>query len=310
MSQPSIPDITPLISLTKEDSVNMILASIAMQEMGISHIINAEAEKLQYVLGQLHHKPLTPAELSEINKVNCSARDTIKELMRLEMLLQAKLDTVKALANTHEDCAPGPDPAPDPPPCPDPHHSNTHHHPPHHSHANPPPDPNANSPNASDPPRLWWPPPSNAGHTYSGAHHKENHGGREHHDHADKGHRTIRCIMRKPNIKKRCRGRKPCLSRGRFVQRRTCRRKKRCAINVRQTNKPVMKNVVIIKNIARNHTAVINKNRAKAAAGTGRGRSTRRRSRRAAGSSRRANRCAKSAVRETMFPGLLPQLRR
>ncbi|MCL1804268.1 MAG: hypothetical protein FWG30_11675 [Eubacteriaceae bacterium] len=40
-----------------EDSVYQILASIAMEEIGMSHIINAEGEKLQYVLGTLDGSP-------------------------------------------------------------------------------------------------------------------------------------------------------------------------------------------------------------------------------------------------------------
>src|SRR5690606_38906505 len=61
LSLPNIPDITPSISLTREEAVNLILSSIAMQEMGLGHIINAEAEKIQYVLGTLTSGGLTPA---------------------------------------------------------------------------------------------------------------------------------------------------------------------------------------------------------------------------------------------------------
>ncbi len=49
MSLPSFPAVDPPIQ--REDAVNQILSSIAMEELGLSHILNAEGEKLQYILG-------------------------------------------------------------------------------------------------------------------------------------------------------------------------------------------------------------------------------------------------------------------
>lgn len=46
MSLPSFPVVNPPIE--REDAVNQILSSIAMEELGLSHILNAEGEKLQY----------------------------------------------------------------------------------------------------------------------------------------------------------------------------------------------------------------------------------------------------------------------
>ena len=51
MSMPSFPNIDPPIQ--REDAVNQILSSIAMEELGLSHILNAEGEKLQYILGTI-----------------------------------------------------------------------------------------------------------------------------------------------------------------------------------------------------------------------------------------------------------------
>ena len=47
MSQPSIPNMTPIVSVSKKDTISMLLSSIAMNEMAMSHLINAEAEKIQ-----------------------------------------------------------------------------------------------------------------------------------------------------------------------------------------------------------------------------------------------------------------------
>ena len=45
MSQPNLPNITPAITLSRDDAINLIISSIAMEEMGLSHIINTEGEK-------------------------------------------------------------------------------------------------------------------------------------------------------------------------------------------------------------------------------------------------------------------------
>ena len=45
MSLPSFPRVDPPID--REDAVNQILSSIAMEELGLSHILTAEGEKLR-----------------------------------------------------------------------------------------------------------------------------------------------------------------------------------------------------------------------------------------------------------------------
>ena len=46
MSLPSFPVVNPPIE--REDAVNQILSSIAMEELGLSHILNAEGETAIY----------------------------------------------------------------------------------------------------------------------------------------------------------------------------------------------------------------------------------------------------------------------
>ena len=50
MGMPNIPDIKPKIEVSFEESVNLLLASIALEELSLAHIMNAEAEKIQEVV--------------------------------------------------------------------------------------------------------------------------------------------------------------------------------------------------------------------------------------------------------------------
>ncbi|WP_242307452.1 hypothetical protein [Bacillus cereus group sp. BfR-BA-01331] len=69
MPQANIPNITPNISLTREESINLILAYITLKELGLAHIINVEAEKIQYAIGTLSGLS-SSATLDEILTVN------------------------------------------------------------------------------------------------------------------------------------------------------------------------------------------------------------------------------------------------
>ena len=87
MSFPTIPDITPLIKLKKRDVVHLVIASIALEEMSLSHIMNAEGEKLQIVLKS---KPC----LSEILELNRSMERILRSVINKEMLLQYKMEDI------------------------------------------------------------------------------------------------------------------------------------------------------------------------------------------------------------------------
>lgn len=54
MSNPNIPNITPSITLSREDAVNLLFSSIAMEKLGLAHILNAEGEAIQFTLGTLN----------------------------------------------------------------------------------------------------------------------------------------------------------------------------------------------------------------------------------------------------------------
>lgn len=91
MSMPRFPA-TP--DLKVEDSIVQIISSIAMEELALSHILNAEGEKLQYVLGTLegscHHTPPTFEQLLEVNE---SVREMLSAASMNQMFLMGKMAT-------------------------------------------------------------------------------------------------------------------------------------------------------------------------------------------------------------------------
>jgi len=66
-----------------------------MEELGLSHIFNAEGEKLQYVLGTGDGTtgPAEPATVDDLLEVNKSVRQTLGDATRLQMLLNNKMET-------------------------------------------------------------------------------------------------------------------------------------------------------------------------------------------------------------------------
>jgi len=99
MSMPNIPDVNPTITIDRQQSINLLLASVAFEELGLSHMINAEAEKIQYVLGTLEGTtPPSVATIAEVIEVNSSAEKMMRNIIKNQMLLQFKLeDTIDIL---------------------------------------------------------------------------------------------------------------------------------------------------------------------------------------------------------------------
>ena len=109
MSLPNIPNITPDISLTQCEAINLLFSSIAMEEIGLSHILNAEGEKLQQFL------KTDPQELNDYLEINKSVNALLRTIVKSQMMLHFKLEDTILLAQ--EACG-GKCPAPHPPnPC-------------------------------------------------------------------------------------------------------------------------------------------------------------------------------------------------
>ncbi|MEG0842026.1 MAG: hypothetical protein RSF69_05785 [Erysipelotrichaceae bacterium] len=80
----SMPVIKPG-SITRGESIGDILESIANQESGISHILNAESEKLNKII----QSPNVSAE--QLLAANKSVKNTVDSIINLELNLKNKL---------------------------------------------------------------------------------------------------------------------------------------------------------------------------------------------------------------------------
>ena len=89
MSLPSFPNIDPPIQ--RENAVNQILSSIAMEELGLSNILNAEGEKLQYILGTLPGLSGPAATVEDVLSANESVRNLLKTAVQNQLFLKSKM---------------------------------------------------------------------------------------------------------------------------------------------------------------------------------------------------------------------------
>ncbi len=112
MSMPNIPDINSTVNINRDDAVNIILSSIGMEELSLAHILNAEAEKIQFALGTLD-TATEAASLDDIMKVNSSAKKMLRDVIKNQMLIGMKMeDTVELAQMVTEEPTPEPEPVP------------------------------------------------------------------------------------------------------------------------------------------------------------------------------------------------------
>lgn len=91
MGMPNIPDIKPDIDLEKEDVINLLLVSVALEELGLAHIINVEGEKAQFAM-KAHC-----TTLDDLLLINDKIDRILKDVIKKEILLQFKLDHIMDL---------------------------------------------------------------------------------------------------------------------------------------------------------------------------------------------------------------------
>lgn len=66
-------------------AVTDIISSVALEQTALSHILNAEGEKIQKIVEQA-------SSADEMLSVNKSVQDMVNAITKLEMVLQGKLE--------------------------------------------------------------------------------------------------------------------------------------------------------------------------------------------------------------------------
>ena len=85
MSMPNIPNLNPQISVNRDDAVNIILSSIGMEELSLAHILNAEAEKIQFALGTLETAGGQASSMTDILETNKLASKMVRNVIKVSV---------------------------------------------------------------------------------------------------------------------------------------------------------------------------------------------------------------------------------
>lgn len=78
----------PVNPITIDQAVNDLIESIALEETALSHILNAEGEKLQRVIG------MEDVNFCQLMEVNESVANMVSVVSSLELVLKEKLEFI------------------------------------------------------------------------------------------------------------------------------------------------------------------------------------------------------------------------
>ncbi len=92
---PNIPDIMPNINLSKKDIANLLLSSIAMEELGLAEIIKAQGRKLDKITSET-------CDINILLEANSNVNQLLKTIVKKEMLLLMKLESIVDFTEIHE----------------------------------------------------------------------------------------------------------------------------------------------------------------------------------------------------------------
>lgn len=92
MSMPVFAD----TDIGREEALNMILASIAYEELGLSHIINAEGEKIQRAVGTLDGLTALAESIEDLINIDTSVVNTLTVVQETQNTLMTKMTAALA----------------------------------------------------------------------------------------------------------------------------------------------------------------------------------------------------------------------
>ena len=101
MSMPHIPQES--YRPTKDEVVIDLLKSIAMEENAIAHLLHAEAEKIQALVGKRHGISAEPSH-EELMALSAQASKLLDVIVMKEWLLLRKLENVMELKGPRYSC--------------------------------------------------------------------------------------------------------------------------------------------------------------------------------------------------------------
>ena len=77
----------PNTTITRENAINQILSSIATEELSLSHILNAEGEKIQHILGTLPGQTVSGAEAGTETGAEAGFRQYLSLTVETQIIL-------------------------------------------------------------------------------------------------------------------------------------------------------------------------------------------------------------------------------
>jgi len=91
MSMPKFPDSEEILS--RDEAINAILTSIAAEETALSHIMNAEGEKVQHALAHC-------SDMKMVIAVNESVTAILDRVVDLQLILKNKMRLAESFVET------------------------------------------------------------------------------------------------------------------------------------------------------------------------------------------------------------------